>query len=104
MGREAQLDKGLMGFIGEKFHSRDLDCMGNMEDHCALPVGMVVTQEEKEKEAKTYSHEVAQNGCGETELVGSASVPGSVAKQVMPLTNTSRGTWSVTTPTDLLLV
>lgn len=68
-GKKLIWSKGFLGLIGGKLHSRDLDYMRNMEDHCILTVGMVVTQERKEKEAKTYSHEVVQNGRRETELV-----------------------------------
>lgn len=103
MGKGAQLDNGFLDLIGGKLHSRGLDCIGNIED-CILTVGTVVTQERKEKEAKMYSHKVAQNGCEEAELVWVCLSARSVAKQVMPLTTTSLGTWSVTTPADLLLV
>ena len=106
--RKLSWSKGFLGLTGGKLCLGDLAYMGDMEDHCIPTVRMVVTQERKEKmrekEANTHSHRIAQNGCGETELVGFCLGARSMAKQVTPPTVTCPGSWSVTMPTHLLLV
>lgn len=51
-GEELIWSKVFLGLIDGKFCSRGPACMGNVEEHCILTAGMMVTQERKEEKLR----------------------------------------------------